>query len=94
MKSSQPGKRTSKNKSSDVEVVSVSPQGICLHVLGDEYLLRYDDHPWFRDVPVSKIFNVQLLHGQHLIWPDCEIDLHVDSLRTPERYPLISKRNR
>jgi hypothetical protein len=26
-------------------------------------------------------------------WPDLDIDLEIDSLRHPERYPLVIKRN-
>ena len=92
MKSSAPGKRTSEAEPPDVEVLSVSPHGIWLSVLGREHLVRYDEHPWFRDVPVSQLFNVELLHGQHLHWPDCDVDLHVDSLEHPERFPLVSRK--
>ena len=57
-----------------------------------ELLVRYDGHPWFREAPVSQLFNVELLHGQHLHWPDCDVDLHVDSLEHPERFPLVSRK--
>ena len=93
-KSSTAGKRISRAKPADAEILSVSPHGIWLHVLGKEHLLRYDDHPWFLNVPVAQIFNVQLLHGKHLWWPDCDVDLHVDSLSAPERFPLVSKHRR
>ena len=91
MKSSAPGKRTSNVEQPDVEVLSVSPHGIWLSVLGREHLLRYDEHPWFREAPVSHLFNVELLHGQHLHWPVCDVDLHVDSLEHPEHFPLLSR---
>jgi hypothetical protein len=93
MKSSAAGKNTSKRASApDVEILSVSPHGIWLSALGQEHLLRYDDHPWFRNAPVAHIFNVQLLHGHHLHWPDCDVDLHIDSLSSPERFPLASQK--
>src|SRR3546814_7518272 len=28
---------------------------------------------------------------QHLYWPDLDIDLAVDSIRHPERFPLVSR---
>jgi hypothetical protein len=77
-----------------VEVLSVSPHAIWLQVNGEEHLLRYDDHPWFRDARVAEIFNVELKHGVHLRWPDLDVDLHVDSLREPERFPLVDRRRR
>jgi hypothetical protein len=75
-------------------VLSVSPHGVWLHVHGEEYLLRYDDHPWFRNARIAEIFNVALLHGQHLRWPDLDVDLHIDSLRTPEQFPMVDRSHR
>ena len=92
MKSSAAGKRTSTGKgSSDVEVLSVSPHGIWLLVRNVEYLLGYDQHPWFADATVGEIFDVRLLHDQHLWWPSLDVDLHMDSLAHPERFPLKAK---
>ncbi len=92
MKSSALGKRTSAAKrSGDVEILSVSPHGIWLLVRQAEYLLKYDEHPWFRDATVRDIFDVRLLHGTHLWWPTLDVDLHVDSLAHPERFPLKAK---
>ncbi|MEI6126634.1 MAG: DUF2442 domain-containing protein [Pseudomonadota bacterium] len=34
---------------------------------------------------------MQLLHGYHLYWPDLDVDLELDNLEFPERYPLKSK---
>jgi len=30
----------------------------------------------------------QLLHGYHLYWPDLDVDLEIDNLENPEKYPL------
>jgi hypothetical protein len=32
---------------------------------------------------------VQLLHKNHLYWPDLDVDLDIDSLEHPEDYPLV-----
>jgi hypothetical protein len=77
-----------------VEVLSIAEHGIWLYVSGEEYLLSYRSHPWFRDARVREILNVELVHGVHLHWPDLDVDLHVDSLRAPERFPLTSKKKR
>jgi hypothetical protein len=34
------------------------------------------------------VHNVRFLHGRHLHWPDLDVDLEVDALEHPERYPL------
>ena|SRR5438128_4558477 len=92
MRSSKASKRISAHKRATAAIVSVSPDGVRLRVNGDEYLLRYDDHPWFLSARVDQIFDVQLLHGSHLRWPALDVDLHVDSLRQPQRFPLMARR--
>jgi len=32
-----------------------------------------------------------LLHGFHLYWPDLDVDLEIDNLENPEKYPLKDK---
>lgn len=79
--------------SSVVEVTQISPYGIWLLARGEEYFLPYKRFFWFEDATVSEIHNVRLLHGFHLRWPDLDIDLHLDSLKDPDKYPLVYKRN-
>ena len=40
---------------------------------------------------VGAILNVELPHPRHLYWPDLDIDLAVESIEHPERFPLVSK---
>jgi len=40
----------------------------------------------------ASIQNVKLLHGFHLYWPKLDVDLEIDNLENPEKYPLKSKR--
>jgi len=35
--------------------------------------------------------NVELPHPHHLYWPDLDVDLAVESIEHPERFPLLSK---
>jgi hypothetical protein len=48
-------------------------------------------HTWFKDAAVGKILNVELPSEQHLYWPELDIDLEIDSILHPERYPLVSR---
>jgi hypothetical protein len=84
MKSSIRGKSTS-----HVEVQNISKDGIWIFVKDREYFLPYKEYPWFKDAKVSEIYNVKLLNGSHLIWPDLDVDLEMESLQNPENYPLI-----
>jgi hypothetical protein len=51
----------------------------------------FDQFPWFREASVREIANVQLPSPHHLYWPDLDIDLAVESIEHPEKYPLVSR---
>ncbi len=53
--------------------------------------VSFDDFPWFKTSPIGGLLNVTLPHPGHLYWPELDIDLAVDSIEHPERYPLVSK---
>ncbi len=74
-----------------LEIVNISINGIWILVKGNEYFLSYESNPWFKDATVSQIHNVKLLHGFHLRWDDLDVDLELDSLINPEKYPLTAK---
>jgi len=84
---SQPlGKHTSA-----VEVTNISSHGIWL-ITGDrELFISYDEFPWFKDVPIGRILNVQEPSPGHFYWPDLDVDLGIESIEHPERFPLKSK---
>lgn len=73
---------------SKTEVSNISPYGVWLYVRGKEYFLSYKDFPWFKDARLSEIQNVQLIHGRNLHWEDLDVDLALESLEHPDRYPL------
>jgi hypothetical protein len=79
-----------RGKAISVSVENITPFGIWLFVRGKEYFLSYDDYPYFQDQTLSSIQNVQLLHGYHLYWPQLDVDLEIDNLEHPEKYPLRS----
>lgn len=85
MKLSQRGRGTL------VSVENITPFGIWLYVKEREYFLSYKDYPYFKDQTIGSILNVQLLHSFHLYWPDLDIDLELDNLENPEKYPLKYK---
>jgi len=76
---------------SGAEVVNISNHGFWLYVKGKEYFLSYEDYPWFADAKVNDIFNVELQHDSHISWPRLDIDLELDSLNNPDKYPLVYK---
>ena len=53
--------------------------------------MPFDDFPWFRDATIKQIQNVELINDHHLHWEDLDVDLELNSLRDPDRYPLVYK---
>ena len=75
-----------------VEVTNISKHGFWLLLENEEELfLPFSEFPWFRDVPIGKILNVELPSSNHLYWPDLDVDLAVESIRHPENFPLVSR---
>lgn len=72
-----------------VEILNISRYGVWIAVKGHEYFLSYQDFPWFKQGTIDQILHVELLHNNHLYWPDLDIDLNIDILRKPENYPLV-----
>ena len=71
-------------------VSHMSPDGIWLTLEEKGLFLSFDNFPWFKEAYVSAIHNVRLLNANHLYWPDLDIDLAVESIEHPERFPLIA----
>ncbi|MDQ7823641.1 MAG: DUF2442 domain-containing protein [Candidatus Eremiobacteraeota bacterium] len=77
------------NHTSQIEVLNISQFGFWLSLDGDEHFLPFDKFPWFREARISDIINVELLHHSHLYWPSLDIDLELESIVHPEKYPLV-----
>jgi len=86
MRSAHRGKLTSV-----VEVGNVSAHGLWL-LLGDrELFLPFDKFPWFRDASIVQLTRVEVVSATHLYWPNLDVDLDVESIEHPERFPLVGK---
>jgi len=86
MTSARPGRRTLA-----VEVTNVSRHGFWIMVAGRELFVPFDEFPWFREASIGRLLDVSLPHPNHLYWPALDVDLAVDSIEHPERYPLVSR---
>ena len=85
-KSDKPGKSTSA-----VEVTNISARGFWLLVDGRELFLSFVQFPWFREASVGAILKVKRPTSGHLYWPELDIDLALESIEQPARYPLVSR---
>ena len=86
MKSAPPGTGTSA-----IEVANVSPHGFCLLIGSEELFVPFDKFPWFRNASIDQLTRVELPTPHHLRWPALDIDLAVESIRHPDRFPLVSR---
>ncbi len=79
------------NSTSAVEVTNISSHGVWLLAQDKELFMSYDDFPWFKNQPIKNIINVETQGANHFYWPDIDVDLTVESIEHPERFPLKSK---
>lgn len=86
MRSQALGKSTS-----SIEVTSVSVHGIWLYAGDREMFLPYDEFPWFKDVPIGKVLNVEEPSPDHFYWPDLDVDLSAEIIEQPGRFPLKAR---
>jgi hypothetical protein len=87
------GLKTLGTNISDVEVTNISRHGFWVLLGQEELFLPFTEFPWFERASISAILHVELSNPNHLYWPELDVDLTVESIRHPERYPLVSKVN-
>jgi|SRR4051795_371647 len=75
----------------EVEVTNLERQGFWLLLDNREVFVAFAAFPWFEDATIRQITTVERPSPHHLHWPELDIDLAVDSLEHPERFPLVSR---
>ena len=75
-----------------VRILSINAEGVSLSVSGKVYFISYDRVPWFRNARVSEVLNVSMMGRMGIRWEDLDVDLEIDSLEHPEKYPHVVKR--
>lgn len=76
---------------SAIEVTNVSSHGFWLLWNGQEHFLTFEDFPWFRDASIGTISNVEQQGTENIYWPDLDVDLSLDIIKNPDKFPLTSK---
>ena len=56
-----------------------------------ELFVPFSEFPWFKDAPIAKLTNVERPQPHHLYWPDLDVDLAVESIRHPDKFPLVAR---
>jgi len=75
----------------EVEVTNISSHGFWILTGERELFLPYESFPWFKDKTVKDITNVEHFGKGHLYWENLDVDLNIDMIEHPERYPLQAK---
>ena len=75
------------------DVLMINDRGIMLSVQGEDYFLSYNRVPWMKDATINEVLHVRMSGNNAIEWPKLDVDLEIESLRHPERYPLLIKRN-
>jgi hypothetical protein len=75
----------------EVEVTNISNHGFWLLLDTEEVFVPFDQFPWFKNASIDEILHVELPHAGHLYWPDLDVDIAVESIHHPDRFPLVSR---
>ena len=83
------GTRSSPKKAKPA-VLNLSPFGMWLLVDQIEYFVDFSRYPWFREAKLSEILHVQAGFETGIYWPDLDLDVSLEALQYPERFPLVA----
>ena len=72
------------------EVTHISKNGFWLLLDDEELLLPFSEFPWFRQATIEQLTTIEWPSADHLYWPMLDVDLSVESIRCPEKFPLVS----
>jgi len=76
---------------SQIEITQVSSQGFWLLLPNEELFLSFENFPWFKDVTVKELCEVEWPSENHIYWPNLDIDLSIESIKDPAAFPLKYK---
>lgn len=79
------------SNTSVAEVTNVSRHGFWVLLDGEELLVPFTEFPWFKAATIEQLTQVEWPTADHLYWPALDIDLSVESIRDPSKFPLRSK---
>jgi Protein of unknown function (DUF2442) len=80
------------NEKSELVVIvkNLAANGFSLLLDEQELHVEFEFFPWFKSATHVQINNVVRPTPDRLRWPLLDIDLAIDSIRYPDRFPLVS----
>jgi hypothetical protein len=79
------------SSTSAAEVTNISRHGVWLLVDDRELFMPFEEFPWFKNAPVESVLKLESRRENHLYWPDLDVDLTIDSIENPSKYPLKAR---
>jgi hypothetical protein len=74
----------------ETKVTNISNHGLWILAGKKELFLPYEHFPWFKDKTINDITKVESFSGGHLYWENLDVDLSLEMIEHPERFPLQS----
>lgn len=81
------GKNTLKS-----EITSILKNGFFLLVRDREFFVPFSNYPAFHDATVDQIHKFKEVSPGFFHWPELDIDIELEALEFPERFPLMFKK--
>jgi hypothetical protein len=78
----------------EAEVTNISKHGFWVLLDERELFLPFEEFPWFKGASVEAILELERPQPHHLYWPSLDVDLSVESIEEPSRFPLVAKSSR
>ena len=73
------------------QITSIERDGFWLLTESGEYFVSFEEYPDFWGATLGQIFDFKGSDGD-LHWPGLDVDIELDALKNPERFPLRFKR--
>jgi hypothetical protein len=84
-----PGKNISpKSTLEEAQITSIEQDGFWLLTQEGEFFVPFERYPAFQKAMIEQIFNFEQ-DDDAFYWPDLDIDIELDALKHPEKYPLV-----
>ena len=75
----------------ETEVTNISNHGLWILAGDKELFLPYEQFPWFKDKTINDITKVESFGEGHLYWENLDVDLSLEMIEHPERFPLQAR---
>jgi hypothetical protein len=77
---------------SQSEVTNITQTGFWLLADDKEYFVPFSNYPAFHEATVEQIYRVKRIAPNSFYWEELDIDIELDALAEPEKYPLTFKK--